>query len=100
MCSPHVLESFWKDISDHPAVRNHPVRNIENFERRAVPLLLHGDGAAVTQQIGSGSKSCLFLSWKSMVGNSKDTKDAHILIGAIWPHLCVSTSHFDTSKSC
>ena len=96
---PHVLESFWKEISDHPAVRNHPVRNIDGFERRAVPLLLHGDGAAVTQQIGSGSKSCLFLSWKSMVGNSKDTKDAHILIGAIWSHLCVSTSHFDTSKS-
>ena len=100
MCAgPHVLESFWEGISDHPAVRFHPVRKIDGFERRAVPLLLHGDGAAVTQQIGSGSKSCLFLSWKSMVGNSKDTKDAHILIGAIWSHLCVSTSHVNTSKS-
>ena len=96
--SPQILESFWKDISDHPAVRCHPVRRIDGYERRAVPLLLHGDGAAVTQAIGSGSKSCLFLSWKSMVGKSKDTKDSHILIGAIWSHLCVSTSHFNTSR--
>lgn len=97
--SPEVLERFWTDIAMHPAVRNHPIRNVADYKRRAIPLVLHGDGAAVTQSIGSGSKSCLFLSWKSLVAKTKDTKDSHILIGAIWSHICVSTPHFSTCKS-
>ena len=31
--------------------------------------MLHGDGAAVTQQLGSGSKSCLFVSFRSLLAN-------------------------------
>ena len=97
--SPESVEAFWQEVAMHPAVRNHPVRNVNGYQRRAVPLLLHGDGAAFTQSIGSGTKSCLFLSWKPMVAKTKDTKDSHILIGSVWTHICVSTAHFNTCNA-
>ena len=94
-----VQRLYRKGVAMHPALRNHPIRNVNGYQRRAVPLLLHGDGAAVTQSIGSGTKSCLFLSWKSTVAKTKDTKDSHILIGSIWTHICVSTAHFNTCNA-
>ena len=94
-----VLEAFWTDVGDHPSLQFHPVKSVPGYQRRAVPLILHGDGAAVTQSIGSGSKSCMFLSWRSLVARSKDNRDNHHLIGAIWSHLLVASRSFNTSNS-
>ena len=96
---PHVLEKFWEAVDDHPSLRFHPVKSIPGYQQRAVPLILHGDGAAVTQSIGSGSKSCMFLSWRSLVARSRDNRDCHHLIGAIWSHLLVQGSSFHTANS-
>ena len=68
---------------------------MEHFERRAVPLILHGDGAAVTQQIGAGTKSCLFLSFRSLVGEVGQ----HFLMASCWTHIAVKGSTMHTSKS-
>ena len=95
----HVLEKFWEAVGDHPSLRFHPVKSTPGYQRRAVPLILHGDGAAVTQSIGSGSKSCMFLSWRSLVAKSRDNRDCHHLIGAIWSHLLVASNSFNTSNS-
>ena len=96
---PAVLESFWEAVGDHPSLRFHPVKSVPGYQRRAVPLILHGDGAAVTQSIGSGSKSCMFLSWRSLVARSRDNRDNHHLIGAVWSHLLVANACFNTANS-
>lgn len=92
------LEIFWQSTDTHPAVQHHPMKQIENWRRRAVPLSLHGDAAAITLGLGSSSKSCLFLSFKSMVARKTFQ---HFLLAAIWSHCTVKTETgaFNTSKS-
>ncbi len=70
-----MIEQFWS-----PALAQHKVKGIENYRRRAIPVVLHGDGASVTQVIGSASKSCLFLSWRSLCSQAP----RHFLITALW----------------
>ena len=89
------LVRFWREVGNHPALKFHPIKQMEHFERRAVPLILHGDGAAVTQQIGAGTKSCLFLSFRSLVGEVGQ----HFLMASCWTHIAVKGSTMHTSKS-
>ena len=67
---PSLAPKFWSEVGQHPALLHHPARSVQRYQERAMPLILHGDGASVTQQIGSGSKSCLFVSFKSLLGQS------------------------------
>lgn len=90
-----MLEGFWKEVGDHPALQHHPVKQVRNYQRRAIPLALHGDGAAVTQSIGSGSKSCLFLSFRSLMTRS----NKHFLMAAIWSHITVKKNIMNTANS-
>jgi hypothetical protein len=89
-----TLPSFWSACGQHPALLNHPVKTIQNYAKRAVPVVLHGDGAAVTMHIGSNSKSCLFLSFRSLVA----TASIHFLMAAVWTMAC-SKGRFNTSKA-
>ena len=89
------LVRFWREVGDHPALKFHPIKQMENFERRTVPLILHGDGAAVTQQIGAGTKSCLFLSCRSWVGHVNQ----HFLMASCWTHITAKGPTMHTSKS-
>lgn len=75
-----LIEQFWSQCGHHPALANHKVKRIYNYRRRASPVVLHGDGAAVTQNIGSSSKSCMFLSWRSLCTQTPQ----HFLITALW----------------
>ncbi|CAK9115759.1 unnamed protein product, partial [Durusdinium trenchii] len=90
------LVAFWDSVGMHPAVRFHPVKDIANYKRRAVPLSLHGDAAAITQGLGSSSKSCMFLSFKSLVARKTFQ---HFLLAAIWSHCAVKSETFNSSKS-
>ena len=83
---PEELEMFWSAVCEHPCVINHPMKNLNSWSKRCIPLALHGDGASVTQQIGSGSKSCLFISYRSLMASSGKSKNKHILIAAAWTH--------------
>ena len=95
--NPDELPSFWRAVAGHPAVREHPVLKITGFQHRAIPLVLHGDGAAVTQNIGSASKSCLFVSWRSLLCKSASSKEKHVLMCALWSHVA-SKGTFITSR--
>ena len=37
---------FWLEVGDHPALVNHPIKSVPGYQSRAVPLVLHGDGAS------------------------------------------------------
>ena len=86
------IQSWWESCGRHPALLHHPVKKVQNFATRAVPCVLHGDGAAVTQNIGSSSKSCLFLSYKMLCADQAD----HMLICGLWNQLCSDSKNFRT----
>lgn len=91
------VQSFWQNVGrTHPALKNHPVKQIEDYQTRAVPIVLHGDGAPVTLQLGSGSKSCQFLSIRSLVGRQQHR---HFLLCALWCGSMVKTQMFNTSQA-
>ncbi|CAE7453063.1 unnamed protein product [Symbiodinium sp. CCMP2592] len=42
------IAKFWREVgSSHPALLHHPVKKIKNYQSRAVPLILHGDGVPI-----------------------------------------------------
>lgn len=39
---------FWESMSGHPALAEHPLKTVQNWQRRFILLSLHGDGVPVT----------------------------------------------------
>ena len=68
-----------------------------SYRDRAVPLCLHSDGASVTQGLGSNAKSCLFLSFKSMVGGGVHK---HFLMAAIGRSVWLKPGLWIRAKLC
>ena len=93
--STQVLERFWDEVGNHPALLHHPVKAMQGYKRRAVPLCIHGDGASVTQSIGSASKSCLFVSFRSLTALTPK----HFVMCAVWSHVAAKAPSMNTSKS-
>ena len=91
----NMLPRFWASCGQHPGLLKHPVKRIPKYQHRAVPVVLHGDGAAVTLQLGSNSKSCLFLSFRSLTASTPK----HFLMAAVWTSACGKSKSFNTSKS-
>ncbi|CAE7318475.1 unnamed protein product [Symbiodinium sp. CCMP2592] len=84
---------FWRECGDHPALRQHPVRALPNFDKRAVPVVLHGDGVPITA-IGASQKSCCFISWRSLLCRWTATRKQHYLICPVWSdHLAKTRQH-------
>ena len=81
---------FWRECGDHPALRQHPVRALPKFDRRAVPVVLHGDGVPITA-IGASQKSCCFISWRSLLCRWTSTRKQHYLICPVWSEHLVKT---------
>jgi hypothetical protein len=46
--STEKLEEFWNAMEGNPQMDGHPLRARTGFQRRAVPIKLHGDGVPVT----------------------------------------------------
>jgi hypothetical protein len=78
-----ALESFWAQVQEHPQMHNHPVKQRAGYERRCIPLTLHGDGVPVTGIGKSWSKSMELFSWTSCLGVGT-TVALHYLIWGCW----------------
>ncbi|CAE7218344.1 unnamed protein product [Symbiodinium natans] len=87
--STDKLAKFWRDVGQHPALRMHPVKKVPNYETRAVPLVLHGDGVPVTL-IGASQKSCAFVSWRSLLCERAASRCQHQLICAVWTDMIIT----------
>ena len=79
------IRSFWSEVGSHPALLNPPVRQVQRYEERAVPVVLHGDGVPITA-LGAGQKSCIFISWRSLLCSQTSSKRSHMLICPVWSH--------------
>ena len=80
-------------------IQGHPVRNLPNFRRRAIPLSLHGDGVPVTGVGKSWGESMDIYSWNSLLG-SGSTLQFNFYIWSIF-QVAVNESHLnnlDTKK--
>ena len=46
--SGEELERFWTSLEGWPALAGSPILQLANYKRTCVPLILHGDGVAIT----------------------------------------------------
>lgn len=100
LCLPSVaqLQQFWQHCGRHPALVHHPVTRIPDYQARAVPLVLHGDGVPITAS-GASQKSCAFVSWRSLLCERQASKCQHHLMAAMWCDQIIKSGGEDTVQS-
>ena len=59
------LQRFWAEMSDHPLMVDHPIRERRNWHQLAVPLSLQGDGVPCVGVGKAWGKTMDLLSWTS-----------------------------------
>ena len=62
------LQRFWRDMKDHPALPNHPMRGVRNWDSLFIPVSLHGDAVPVSGCGKPWAKSYTIFSWSSLLG--------------------------------
>ena len=59
-----LLEEFWRSFEDYdPQFVAHPMRRTRNWRTRAIPIILHGDGAKFTCE---SKNSLMVVSWRPL----------------------------------
>ena len=66
--SMEKLNEFWSEMEGCPQLRDHPITQLENYQSRAIPLSIHGDGVPVTGVGKTWGKSIDAFSWCSLLG--------------------------------
>ncbi len=86
------LQEFWRFQKTHPAFNGHSVlSSTPSFQRKMVPLALHGDGTPV---IGIGkiwSRQLTIFSFNSLLGRGA-TKDMQIHLWSSFDECCCPTT--------
>ena len=80
MCggSEDRLAEFWQAMEDHPAMAAH-LRDRPNWQRRAIPLGLHGDGLPVTGVGKTWAQSAEAFSWGSLVAPGSTIRSLYLM---------------------
>ena len=65
------VQEFWRAMRGNPTFEQHPLKSRDDFSTRAIPILLHGDGAPVTGVGKIWGRSAVIMSWCSMLGKGK-----------------------------
>eukprot|EP00969_Alexandrium_andersonii_P320635 14167050-Alexandrium_andersonii.AAC.1 len=94
---PEKIKGFWKAMRNHPAFQQHPMQSRPDYSTRCVPLGIHGDGVPVSGIGRKWSKSCLALSWQSMLATGS-TLEFNMLITVLYKLLCVKSGPRDTMQ--
>ena len=74
MPSTAKLNEFWNLMEGNPVLADHPVKSVENYKTRAIPIMLHGDGVPTVGVGKAWSKSLEILSWTSVFGEGTTTE--------------------------
>lgn len=82
------VAEFWEAVKNHPTMVDSPLPvDQPNYQRRCVPILMHGDGVPIVG-IGKGwSKNATVFSWASMLVHSA-TKEGMRFIWGAFDKLC------------
>ena len=97
--STDSIQQFWSEVGSHPALVHHPVRKIDRFDQRAIPVVLHGDGVPVSGLLGAQQRSCCFVSWRSLLCRESSSKRQHFLLTAIWSQQIAKSQTLDSLYS-
>lgn len=65
--STSKLNEFWHEMQNSPILVNHPIRNLDNYQSRAIPLAIHGDGVPIVGVGKTWGKSVDVFSWRSLL---------------------------------
>lgn len=84
-------EKFWDEVSDHPALVGHPIKNDPNWQSNTVPLSLHGDGTPISGRGKSWSKQMTFWSMASLLVTSS-TKLSQVYLFSLFDKLMLPPS--------
>jgi hypothetical protein len=63
-----TLQQFWAATRGSPQLDGHPLLAREGFERKCIPIALHGDGVPVAGVGKTWSQSLEIMSWSSLLG--------------------------------
>jgi len=79
------LKNFWdhQDVRNDPKFKHHPVFHQNNYKNKAIPVILHGDGAAFAL-----NDSLLTLSFAGVLKEGR-TLDTNLFL-ASWPKSCTA----------
>ena len=65
------LPEFWSSLDPNdPKLRSHPMLDKPDWQRRAIPIVIHGDGGQYTK---SNNNSLMVTSWKPLLNESFDS---------------------------
>jgi hypothetical protein len=84
--SADALQAFWDTQRGHPGLPGNPLTRRRDWQRRAVPISIHGDGVPVTGVGRSWSKSMVIISFCSLLG-AGTTLQSMFVIFCIYGHL-------------
>ena len=85
--SDKALRAFWTDVDMHPQMRDHPIKDKENWKMTTVPLAIHGDGVPIVG-LGKGwSRVMTQFSWYSLVGQGA-TRELLFWVWGMYDKLC------------
>ena len=93
--SMEKLNEFWSEMEGSPQLRDHPITQLENYQSRAIPLSIHGDGVPVTGVGKTWGKSLDVFSWCSLLGVGL-TIECNFFIWSIFQKLCCRATLFNT----
>lgn len=91
------LNEFWREMEDSPALANHPVKQIPNWQSRAIPISIHTDAVPVTGVGKTWGKSVDVYSWCSLLGRGS-TLEFNFYIWSIFSKLVCTMNLFSTKK--
>jgi len=68
--SNSTVSSFWRELVARrdPRLQHHPMVNREQWDTKAIPISIHGDGVACIRVNRAGSRTLDVFSWQGMLG--------------------------------
>ena len=82
-----ALQRFWSQCSSAPQFAEHPVFERQNYQRRCIPISIHGDEVPVVGRGKCWCKRSIVFSWYSVLAHAKPTLNSLFWIWACVPHL-------------
>eukprot|EP00959_Pyramimonas_sp_CCMP1952_P072817 1521835-Pyramimonas_sp.AAC.1 len=89
----HRVQAFWRNMvaSQHPLLRNHPMKSVQGWSSLFIPLSLHGDAVPVSGCGKPWAKSYTIFSWSSLLGRG-GTLACNFMIYAVFASMFPNAS--------
>ena len=80
------IPEFWKQMRNHPAYAEHPLKCRDDHVQKCIPIGMHGDGVACIGVGKSWGRSADVYSWRSLLANGS-SKRFNIMICLLFANI-------------